>query len=136
MRLIDADALIEFCAERWIPLNIDAVNMQPTIQTVATDINVGNNSEIPNSSDTISRQQAIDALDCINGAEEVLRSLPPAQPEPHEGQWILYDKRFPWRTWYKCSECGNYLDFSGVNGGRVEPHFCPKCGARMTISTK
>jgi len=33
MRLIDADALIEFCAERWIPLNIDAVNMQPTIQT-------------------------------------------------------------------------------------------------------
>lgn len=32
MRLIDADALIEFCAERWIPLNIDAVNMQPTIQ--------------------------------------------------------------------------------------------------------
>ena len=33
MRLIDADALIEFCAERWIPLNIDAVNMQPTIQS-------------------------------------------------------------------------------------------------------
>ena len=32
MRLIDADALIEFCTERWIPLNIDAVNMQPTIQ--------------------------------------------------------------------------------------------------------
>ena len=32
MRLIDADALIEFCAERWIPLNIDAVNMQPSVQ--------------------------------------------------------------------------------------------------------
>ena len=32
MRLIDADSLIEFCAERWIPLNIDAVNMQPTVQ--------------------------------------------------------------------------------------------------------
>ena len=40
MRLIDADALIEFCAERWIPLNIDAVNMQPTIRTIATDTNV------------------------------------------------------------------------------------------------
>ena len=51
-----------------------------------------NCSEIPNSSDTISRQQAIDALDCINGAEEVLRSLPPAQPEP---QWILCDERMP-----------------------------------------
>ena len=30
--------------------------------------------------DTISRQAAIDALDCINGVEEVLRSLPSAQP--------------------------------------------------------
>ena len=29
--LIDRNALIEFCAERWIPLNIDAVNMQPTV---------------------------------------------------------------------------------------------------------
>ena len=29
----------------------------------------------------ISLQQAIDALDCINGTEEVLRSLPSAQPE-------------------------------------------------------
>ena len=34
--------------------------------------------------DTISRQAAIDALDCINGTEEVLRSLPSAQPEPCE----------------------------------------------------
>ena len=31
--------------------------------------------------DLISRQEAIDALDCINGTEEVLRSLPSAQPE-------------------------------------------------------
>ena len=30
--------------------------------------------------DAISRQAAIDALDCINGVEEVLRSLPSAQP--------------------------------------------------------
>ena len=40
-RLIDADALIEFCAERWIPLNIDAVNMQPTIQPEPQWIPVG-----------------------------------------------------------------------------------------------
>ena len=33
--------------------------------------------------DAISRQAAIDALDCINGVEEVLRSLPPAQPEDY-----------------------------------------------------
>ena len=31
--------------------------------------------------DLISRQAAIDALDCINGTEEVLRSLPSAQPD-------------------------------------------------------
>ena len=31
--------------------------------------------------DLISRAAAIDALDCINGVEEVLRSIPSAQPE-------------------------------------------------------
>lgn len=84
MRLIDADALIEFCAERWIPLNIDAVNMQPTIQPVATDTNVG---------DTISRQAAIDAInswrgrfseeynEAIDDCENSIKELPTAQPE-------------------------------------------------------
>ena len=33
------------------------------------------------SADTISRQAAIDALDCINGVEEVLRSLPSVQSD-------------------------------------------------------
>ena len=33
-----------------------------------------------NVGDMISRQAAIDALDCINGVEEVLRSLPAVQP--------------------------------------------------------
>lgn len=32
MRLIDADALIAYCYEEWIPLNVDAVNEQPTIE--------------------------------------------------------------------------------------------------------
>ena len=63
--------------------------------------------------------------------QDTLEDLPAVQPEPHEGHWILYDKRFPWRTWYKCSECGNYLDFSGVNGGRGDANFCPNCGADM-----
>lgn len=30
-RLIDADAYIAYCGDKWIPLNIDAVNAQPTI---------------------------------------------------------------------------------------------------------
>ena len=45
--------------------------------------------------DTISRQAAIDALDCINGTEEVLRSLPSAQPEPSIPiSWI--EKEIDW----------------------------------------
>lgn len=32
MRLIDADALIKYCEDNWIPLNVDAVNEQPTIE--------------------------------------------------------------------------------------------------------
>lgn len=31
-RLIDADAYIAYCEKNWIPLNIDAVNAQPTIE--------------------------------------------------------------------------------------------------------
>ena len=46
--------------------------------------------------DLIQRQAAIDALDCINGAEEVLRSLPSAQPE------II-----------RCWECKYYQDNHG-----------------------
>lgn len=81
MRPIDADALIEKCGGWYVEEGTESgfigtlknlLATMPTIQTVATDTNVG---------DTISRQQAIDALDCINGTEEVLRSLPSAQPE-------------------------------------------------------
>ena len=43
-------------------------------------------------SDLIERQAAIDALDCINGVEEVLRALPAVQPEP---QWIPCSERLP-----------------------------------------
>ena len=49
-----------------------------------------------------------------------------------EGKWIQYDKRFPWVYLYKCSKCGNYLNFAGVNGGRGEANYCPNCGAKMT----
>ena len=77
MRPIDADAALKALRKcqtylydaRDPELKIElssaeaAINNLPTIQPVATDTNVGNNSEIPNSSDTTNRQQAIDALD-------------------------------------------------------------------------
>ena len=32
---------------------------------------------------------------------------------------------------FKCSNCGNYLDFGGVNAGRGAANYCPNCGAKM-----
>ena len=38
---------------------------------------------------------------------------------------------------FKCSHCGNYLDFRGVNAGRGTANYCPNCGAKMwNILTK
>lgn len=77
-------------------------------------------------SDLISRQQAIDALDCINGVEEVLRSLPPAQPEP---QWILCSKKMPEEhEWIGTKKFGTtisdevYVTFENEKGERFCKH--------------
>ena len=86
-------------------------------------------------SDLIERQAAIDALDCINGTEEVLRSLPSAQPEPKTAHWVPLDERFAsWSSYYKCSECGFRInlrtatDFSGQS-----VNYCPHCGLQMEM---
>jgi hypothetical protein len=54
----------------------EAVEVATKALTSATDINVATKD-----GDMVYRQDAIDALDCINCTEEVLRSLPSAQPE-------------------------------------------------------
>ena len=108
--------------EQALVMAIDALK-----QPVVTDTNVG---------DTISRQQAIDALDCINGTEEVLRSLPSVQPEPKTGKWIGtefdgYADGNPVFYKWQCSECGCIFEDE-------EPtyKFCPNCGAKMTIAVQ
>ena len=73
-------------------------------------------------SDLISRQEAIDALDCISGVEEVLRSLPSVQPERKTGQW--YDVG---SLSCRCSKCGCK--------SQKESLFCPNCGAKMEEKT-
>jgi len=110
--------------------------------------------------DAISRQAAIDALDCINGVEEVLRSLPPAQseltdeqvieyckkkgykivaedlfnpsvqPEPKEGHWIPHETP-DGGVQYECSRCGVLWEFNDGSPEDNEVYFCPKCGAKM-----
>lgn len=78
--------------------------------------------------DVIYRQDAIDALDCINGTEEVLRSLPSASKRK-TGQWIMKDKGLA-VTSYKCSECGRIVrDDTGYDVSKDYP-FC-HCGAKM-----
>lgn len=87
--------------------------------------------------DTISRQMAIDALDCINGVEEVLRSLPSVQPR--RGKWMPNSQFYPdvnthWIRW-ECSECGytRTKGWEGTTDGRCpEAKICENCGADMT----
>ena len=95
-------------------------------------------------SDMIDRQQAIDGKIVIqrtNGVEiysdeavpvEYLKSLPPAQPELHEGHWIGSDGS------YICSECNcSPLDFIDTVGASFDAYvetpmkFCPNCGTKM-----
>lgn len=64
-------------------------------------------------------------FDCQKYIEE----LPSAQPERKKGKWVKEKCR---GLVYKCSACGNYLDFEGVNAGRGNANFCPNCGAEMT----
>ena len=94
--------------------------------------------------DLISRQATIDAIknmcdecdsswcgDCrvsdLDGdVFAILRSLPSAQPEPHEGEWeqVSAQRYFMSASYfYRCSACG-------VNNVR-NTNYCPNCGAKM-----
>lgn len=54
--------------------------------------------------------------------------LASAQPEPKIGRWEKMEAR---GRVYRCNQCGNFLDFDGVNVGRGDANFCPNCGAKM-----
>ena len=53
------------------------------------------------------------------------------------GHWVnvKVGKLFPSND-FKCSECGNILDFDGVNCGRGDANYCPNCGARMEVNNE
>ena len=105
-----------------------------------------NCSEIPNNSDTISRQQAIDALrdylvekrcpddgtlTCRLIENEVINKLPSAQSERKTGRWTLRRVTYLWegveceKFETRCSSCG-CLPISGIKST-----YCPNCGADM-----
>lgn len=90
--------------------------------------------------DLINRQDAIDVIEQLEIPEDMcvfeilshielaIGTLPSAQPERKKGKWI---KIGHFGRSYKCNQCGNSLDFDGVNVGRGDANFCPNCGADM-----
>ena len=48
--------------------------------------------------------------------------------ERKTGKWIRVDSNT-----FKCSKCGNFLNFRGVNAGRGDANYCPNCGAKMEV---
>ena len=98
--------------------------------------------------DLISRQAAIEALcdicpalkmngRCMFGdsqdCEDIkcLMSLPPAEPERKQGEWIRqYSKPNVYADlFWHCSQCGFKNEKHDAN---VYHKFCPNCGAEMT----
>lgn len=47
---------------------------------------------------------------------------------PKCGKWIRIDKHT-----IQCPLCHRYLDLRGVNAGRGDANYCPKCGAKMEV---
>lgn len=73
--------------------------------------------------ENVSIESAYIAIDCMR--EFIIKKRKGEQAEKR-GRWI-HDRRTQW----KCSNCGNFLDFDGLNCGRGFAFFCPNCGADM-----
>lgn len=73
-----------------------------------------------------------DAIDMCGGYTELAYAMAGIEsadvvPVVH-GKW---KKIGVWGRVYRCSQCGNFLDFDAVNAGRGDANFCPNCGADM-----
>lgn len=71
--------------------------------------------------------------DIINATVDMNRAAFALEhPEEKTGHWVnaKVGKLFPSND-YKCSECGNLLNFDGVNCGRGDANYCPNCGCHM-----
>jgi len=102
------------------------------------DKDAGKCSEIPNSSETIYRQAAIDAINCditITGKQNAevvaetiasfvdrIKALPSAEPEI--AKRIVGKSRDGMTLWYQCDMCNEPVD--------AQDNFCRGCGRRLT----
>lgn len=89
------------------------------------------------SKEYICKQDAVDLVNKISNLDlkakggicVSLANLEKADVVPVvHGKW---KKIGVWGRVYRCNQCGNFLDFDGVNAGRGGANFCPNCGAKM-----
>lgn len=87
-------------------------------------------------SDKMTDEEAIEALtdeDVVNPyltleALEIAIDALKKRAERKTGKWIHTNGNT-----FKCSICGNFLNFHGVNAGRGDANYCPNCGAKMEV---
>ncbi len=70
------------------------------------------------------RTNTVTVTDKIFYAQEKIKAKW-IKADTHNYLWFKNDRV------YKCSNCGNLLDFEGVNAGRGDANYCPNCGAEM-----
>ena len=121
--LISRQAAIKALDKRFDSIPMEQTTAILLLRRDLRELPQTNTSEYPNSSDTISRQAAIDALnrECCCGAVidhcgletamDIISELPPAEPKRIRGRWT-------------CDQCGYMNNIEGIN-------FCPKCGRKM-----
>jgi len=77
-----------------------------------------------------------DDLIPVRSAIEIIKNIPSVEAVPVvHGKWKK-EGRWSRGRMYRCDQCGNYLDFRGVNAGRGDANYCPNCGARMDAVRK
>lgn len=66
-----------------------------------------------------------------------VRNIMALSEDRPKGEWInaKVGRFFPSND-FKCSICGNILDFDGLNCGRGDANFCPNCGTDMRTESE
>ena len=77
-------------------------------------------------------EDSIKEVECKKIAKRLKELKPADVRENTHGEWInaKVGRFFPSND-FKCSICGNILNFDELNCGRGDANFCPNCGADM-----
>lgn len=140
MKSLSPEEAIAILSDMKIDIPVPKAAVTQIKRNVALDMAISalSCSEIPNSSDTISRQAAIDDAhrqiwyrmnpSMKDRIDEWLKALPSAQPECKRGKWIHDGYDIPHGIdWMHCSVCGRrepYVPAAMTN-------YCPNFGADM-----